>query len=103
MERPRVAPALRAALVAVLALTGCGRVEPWVKPYERELLAPFGLTGYGCCEDLTRKLDDVFTIPHLRRISISPFADVDRCAEKLKGAYIYSWKPNPAHLVGEFS
>lgn len=70
--------------------------------YEKRLLAPFGLTGYGCCEDLTRKLDDVFTIPHIRRISISPFADVDRCAEKLKGNYIYSWKPNPAHLVGQF-
>jgi hypothetical protein len=71
--------------------------------YERELLAPFGLNGYGCCEDLTRKLDDVFTIPNIRRISISPFADVDRCAEKLGGDHIYSWKPNPAHLVGEFN
>lgn len=27
------------AVLAVLALSGCGRVEPWVKPYERELLA----------------------------------------------------------------
>ena len=74
----------------------------FILQYEKRLLEPFGLTGYGCCEDLTHKLDDVFTIPHLRRISISPFADVDRCAEKLKGAYIYSWKPNPAHLVGQF-
>lgn len=71
--------------------------------YEKELLAPFGLTGYGCCEDLTRKLDDVFTIPHIRRISCSPWADVDVCAEKLKGNYIFSWKPHPAHLVGEFN
>ncbi|MGC9348340.1 MAG: hypothetical protein ACP5JG_09405 [Anaerolineae bacterium] len=71
--------------------------------YEKELLAPFGLNGYGCCEDLTRKLEDVFTIPNISRISISPFADVDRCAEKLSGDYIYSWKPNPAHLVGDFN
>jgi len=27
------------AVLAFLALSGCGRVEPWVKPYERELLA----------------------------------------------------------------
>jgi len=27
---------------------------------------------------------------------------VDRCAERLGGDYIYSWKPHPAHLVGEF-
>lgn len=71
--------------------------------YENRLLAPFGLTGYGCCEDLTGKLDDVFTLPNIRRISISPFADVASCAEKLKGDYIFSWKPHPAHLVGDFN
>lgn len=26
-------------LLAALVLGGCGRMEPWVKPYERELLA----------------------------------------------------------------
>jgi hypothetical protein len=74
----------------------------FILQYEKPLLEPFGLNGYGCCEDLTSKLDDVFTIPHLRRISISPFANVDRCAEKLGHRFIYSWKPHPAHLVGDF-
>ena len=27
---------------------------------------------------------------------------MDKCAEKLAGNYIFSWKPQPAHLVGEF-
>ena len=71
--------------------------------YEKRLLEPFGLTGYGCCEDLSRKLDAVLTIPHIRRVSISPFADVDRCAPKLKGNSIFSWKPHPSHLVGNFN
>jgi hypothetical protein len=70
--------------------------------YEKRLLARFGLNGYGCCEDLGNKLDDIFTIPNIRRISISPFADVDACAPQLKGDYIFSWKPHPAHLVGQF-
>jgi hypothetical protein len=70
--------------------------------YEKRLLAPFGLNGYGCCEDLTLKLGDVFMIPNIRRISISPFANVDKCAEKLGRRCIFSWKPNPAHLVGRF-
>ncbi len=74
----------------------------FILPYEKRLLEPFGLTGYGCCEDLTHKLDDVLTIPHIRRISISPWADVDACAEKLQDKYIFSWKPHPAHLVGDF-
>lgn len=71
--------------------------------YEKQLLEPFALTGYGCCEDLTRKLDDVLTIKGIRRISIAPFADVDRCAEKLGGRAIFSWKPHPSHLVGQFN
>ncbi len=70
--------------------------------YERDLLAPFGLTGYGCCEDLTRKLPDVLRIPNMRRISISPFADVAKCAEQLRGNYLFSWKAHPAMLAGEF-
>jgi len=70
--------------------------------YERPLLEPFGLAGYGCCEDLTRKLDDVLAVPNMRRVSISPWADVDACAERLGGGWIFSWKPNPAHLCGAF-
>ena len=74
----------------------------FILPYEKRLLEPFGLIGYGCCEDLTAKLPDVLTIPHIRRISISPFADVERCAAQLERRAIFSWKPHPAHLVGEF-
>lgn len=74
----------------------------FVLQYEKRLLEPFGLNGYGCCEDLTNKLDDVLTIPNIRRISISPWANVDKCAEKLKGDCIFSWKPHPSYLVGEF-
>ncbi|MHB9033500.1 MAG: uroporphyrinogen decarboxylase/cobalamine-independent methonine synthase family protein [Anaerolineae bacterium] len=74
----------------------------FVLEYEKRLLEPFGLNGYGCCENLTEKLPEVLTIPHIRRISISPFADVTRCAEQLGNRAIYSWKPHPAHLVGTF-
>jgi len=74
----------------------------FILQYEKRLLEKFGLNGYGCCEDLTGKLDYVLTIPRIRRISVSPWANVDKCAEKLKDRAIFSWKPHPAHLVGEF-
>jgi len=76
--------------------------EEFALQYERRLLEPFGLNGYGCCEDLTDKLDLVLTIPNIRRISISPWADVDRCGERLGADCIFSWKPHPSHLVGRF-
>jgi len=86
-----------------LALVGPEMHEEFVLAYERRLLAHFGLNGYGCCEDLSRKLDYVFAIPNIRRISISPFADVEVCAAKMKNRAIFSWKPHPSHLVGAFN
>ena len=87
-----------------LAQVGPEQHAEFALAYEKRLLAPFALTGYGCCEDLTRKLDLIFEyLPNIRRISISPWADVDACAAKLAGRRaIFSWKPNPAHLVGTF-
>ncbi len=71
--------------------------------YEKPLLEPFGLNGYGCCEDLTHKLADVLSIPNIRRISIAPSANVPACAEQLGDRAIFSWKPQPSMLVGNFS
>ncbi|RMD82177.1 MAG: hypothetical protein D6820_04085 [Lentisphaerae bacterium] len=85
-----------------LAQVGPEHHNQFALAYEKRLLAPFGLTAYGCCEDLSRKLDYVCTIPNLRRISISPWADVEIAAAGLQDRYIFSWKPNPAHLVGRF-
>lgn len=69
--------------------------------YEKRVLERYGLNSYGCCEPLHHKLEIVKTIPRLRRISISPWADIDQSAECLGGDYVYSWKPNPAVVAGE--
>ncbi len=71
-------------------------------PYEKRLLEPFGLNGYGCCDDVSRKLDFVLTVPGLRRVSVAPTADVGVCAEQIRDKVIFMWKPQPAHLVGNF-
>ena len=74
----------------------------FVLTYEMQFLKEFGLTGYGCCEDLTEKIKYVLEIPNIRRISVSPWADVEKCAERIGDKAIFSWKPHPAHLVGDF-
>lgn len=85
-----------------LAQVGPSQHEEFALQYERELLSPFPLNGYGCCEPLTDRLEHILTIPGLRRPSISPWADVDLAAEGLGSDYIFSWKPKPMDLVGEF-
>ena len=67
--------------------------------YQKELLALFGLSSYGCCEPYTYKFDMLRAIPNLRRISISPWCDIERAAAALGPSYILSWKPNPAVLI----
>ena len=70
--------------------------------YESELLEPFALTGYGCCDGLHHKLRDVCAMPGMRRISMSPFCKVDLAAPQVEDRFIFSWKPQPSHLVGRF-
>ncbi len=61
----------------------------------------FGLVYYGCCEPLHRKLDLVKTIPNLRKISMSPWVDVEQGAEQIGRGFVFSRKPSPALLASD--
>lgn len=64
--------------------------------YMQEIMEPFGLVYYGCCEPLDRKIDIVEKLPHLRKIGVTPWADVDVATEAIGGKYVVANKPNPA-------
>lgn len=70
--------------------------EEFCLRYERPILERFGLVCYGCCEPLDRKMGILKSIRNLRRISMSPWIDIDTAADALGADYIFSWKPNPA-------
>ena len=59
----------------------------------------FGLVYYGCCDPLDRKMAQVRRIPHLRKVSMSPWVNEELGASEIKGDYVYSRKPNPAILA----
>ncbi len=67
--------------------------------YQIEAMRPFGLVYYGCCEPLHDQIDILSRIPNLRKVSITPWADVDKGAEALGRRYVMAWKPNPAYLL----
>jgi hypothetical protein len=73
--------------------------EEFLLRYQLPILKEFGLVAYGCCEDLTRKIDMLRQIPNLRRIAVSPFAHVARCAEQIGRDYVLSYRPSPADMV----
>jgi hypothetical protein len=71
----------------------------FVFPYQLPLLSRFGLNCYGCCEPLHLRWDVVKQFPRLRRISVSPWADLEIMAHQLTDQYVFSMKPNPAPLA----
>jgi hypothetical protein len=73
--------------------------EEFLLRYQLPILSQFGLVAYGCCEDLTHKIAMLRQIPNLRRIAVSPFADVARCAEQIGRDYVLSYRPSPADMV----
>ncbi|MCL2665804.1 MAG: hypothetical protein FWE82_09330 [Defluviitaleaceae bacterium] len=75
-------------------------LEEFILPYQAELLNGFGLVAYGCCEAMENKIESVSRyIKNLRMISISPFTNHEKAAEKCKGKFVYAWKPQPSYMI----
>ena len=66
-------------------------IIPW---YKR-----FGLGYYGCCEPDDIKVDVLRKLPNLRKISMSPWVNVELGAEKIGKDFVFSRKPNPSNLA----
>jgi len=84
-----------------------GDVSPamW-KEFEFDYMKPLadmcGLTYYGCCEPLERKMPILRTLPNLRKIGVSPQANFESMAEQIGKDFVYAHKPNPAHVSDNF-
>jgi hypothetical protein len=67
--------------------------------HEMRWLERWGLTYYGCCEPLDRKIEILRRVPNLRKISVSPWNNLDRIISGIGHDYVLSRKPNPAILA----
>ncbi len=76
--------------------------EEFALQYEARFLNRFGLCYYGCCEPLDLKVGILRrNLPRLRKISMSPWVDVERGARAIGADYVFSYKPNPAVLAAD--
>ena len=80
-------------------LVSPGMFDEFMVQYQLPIIREFGLAAYGCCEDLTHKIDVLRQIPNLRRIAVAPAADVAKCAEQIGTDYVLSYRPSPADMV----
>ncbi|MDP6525022.1 MAG: hypothetical protein QGI24_10790 [Kiritimatiellia bacterium] len=64
--------------------------------HDMRWLDRWGLTYYGCCEPLHRKMELMRRIPNLRKISVSPWCDFEEIFSEIGNDYAISAKPSPA-------
>jgi hypothetical protein len=78
--------------------------DEFIVHYQRTIAEHYGLLAYGCCEDLTHKIDVLRQFRNLRVIAVTPRAEVASCAAQIGTDYVISWRPNPTDMVcGDFS
>jgi hypothetical protein len=73
--------------------------DEFVPPYYARWYARFGLGYFGCCDPLHNRIDSVRRIPNVRKISMSPWAKLDKGAEAIGPDFVFSRKPNPAMVA----
>jgi len=73
--------------------------EEFLLQYQLPIISRYKKVHYGCCEDLTQKIDMLRKVPNLACISVTPSADVRRCGEQIGRDYLISWRPDPARTV----
>jgi hypothetical protein len=73
--------------------------EEFLLNYQIPLFQQFGLTQYGCCEDLTHKIEAVLRIPNLRVFVSSYWTDLDKVLEATQGRYCIMWRQSAAKVV----
>lgn len=106
--RPNSEPVKRSELWVFCAAQELTLVSPemhdeFMLQYQLPIISKYGLCAYGCCEDLTKKIDMLRQIPNLRRIAVAPTADVAKCAEQIGDDFVMSWRPSPTDMIcGDF-
>jgi hypothetical protein len=71
--------------------------------YTKPLMEKGGLGYYGCCEPLDKAIPYLKKIKNLRKIGVSPWADVRSSARQMGGDYVFARKPNPALVASVFN
>lgn len=73
--------------------------EEFCLNYQMPVMEKFGLVAYGCCENLTHKIDGVLSIPNLRIFVCSAWTDLGRVIERVGNRYTIMWRQKASEVV----
>lgn len=98
-DKPRAKDIWTCGMAQIFSTVSPAMHEEFELNYATKWYSRFGLVYYGCCEPLHDKISIIRKIPHLKKISMSPWVDIEKGAEQIGGDFIFSRKPNPAFLA----
>lgn len=97
--RPRARDLWTCGMAQIFSTVGPVTHQEFELAYARQWYARFGLVYYGCCEPLDEKIAIIRQVPGVRKISMSPWVDQERGAERIGRDFVFSRKPSPAFLA----
>jgi hypothetical protein len=98
-KKPRCEDLWMFGLAQMFSTVSPAMFEEYEIDYMRPICQRFGLVYYGCCDPLDGKMKEVRKLPHVRKVSMSPWADKERGAANIGHDFVFSNKPNPAFLA----
>jgi hypothetical protein len=98
-EKPKTKDIWMFGLAQMFSTVSPAMFEEYEINYMMPIFERFGLVYYGCCDPLEGKMKEVRKIPHLRKVSMSPWANRERGAEEIGRDFVFSNKPNPAYIA----
>jgi len=73
--------------------------EEFLLSYQIPILSKFWLTSYGCCENLTRKIEGVLKIPNLRVFVCSAWTDLQKVVDAVGDRYTIMWREKASEIM----
>ncbi|MDR1904208.1 MAG: hypothetical protein LBQ88_18235 [Treponema sp.] len=98
-ESPRTQDIWTCGLAQMLGTVSPAMYKEFEIDYVIPIFERFGLIYYGCCDPLHDRMDVIRLIPHLRKVSMSPWVDKEIGARKINGDLVFSNKPSPAYVA----
>jgi hypothetical protein len=98
-ETPRTEDIWTCGLAQMLGTVSPSMYKEFEIDYVIPIFERFGLIYYGCCDPLHDRMDVIRLIPHLRKVSMSPWANKETGAGNIHGDFVFSNKPNPAYVA----
>ncbi len=73
--------------------------EEFLLDYQKKIFSRFGAVSYGCCENLTNKMEPVLAIPNLKIMVCSAWTDFDKLIARVGTKHCIMWRHKASDVV----